>query len=193
MNFPDLIKGTDKPEGVFSDVPFSPLPGVAPITTIEVGEEVELRGYENQDDINWVAGNPIGVVMTFHNVLDDATVICTEHSFINMFWRFVTVESDEDHGHPVSGFREFGMEETNNGTYIYYVRAADRLTSHVDGFVADLINDKDDFFFAAADETWTTMMKDVKQFIEDKGGEVEPFDDTKEYAKRYPFNEDDCE
>ena len=88
----------------------------------------------------WSSPNPLGAIMhlDFYRVMgivprfltnvDDGTVVVSD--FTANHWRVYTVWTPTDHGHPVSGVREWGWKSEGTN-YIYYTRAADS-TDQVD-------------------------------------------------------------
>ncbi len=70
------------------------------------------------------------------------------------------------------------------------VRGADRLATPVDSGINTVFKD---FAFRLAGDTWKNLMGTIEDYINAKpGAEVEPFDKTKEYGTRHPYNENDC-
>ena len=62
------------------------------------------------------------------NNIDDGAVVVSDAT--STYWRVYTIWTDADHGHPVSGVREWGYK-VDGKDYIFYTRAADRLTKSV--------------------------------------------------------------
>jgi hypothetical protein len=158
-----------------------------------LGTSVGLEPYSTSDGTKWDSSNPIGAAMDFDNFMDTSTVICTEYNYNEMYWTFTTVNSLDHQGHFVSGHRQFGIEANSDGSYSFYLRGADRLGQFVD-FATNGFNSGADYLFnEAADATWKNFMSNLEKFIKSKtGAEVKPFDKNKDYAHRFPYNEDDC-
>ena len=157
-------------------------------------EKAEFMSYAAQDTNSWSSTNPVGSAMDFDTLMDTATVMCTEYSYSDMYWVFTTVHSVDHLGHPVSGHRWFGIEENSTGGYSFVVRGADRLSTWVDSAANVVLGLGGDFAFDLADRTWKNLMETIEKFINDKpGGDAKSFDKNKEYAKRYEYNEEDCQ
>jgi hypothetical protein len=74
------------------------------------------------------------------------------------------------------------------------LRGADRVGQWMDYAANNFVPTEDDYLFNhAADATWKNVMKNLEKFIKAKtGAAVNPFDKNKNYAHRFPYNEDDC-
>lgn len=147
------------------------------------GNISSFYAYDNDEKLTWYSTNPITAVMKFHVILpktygkgfDDAAVMCT--SFVpNQYWIFSPVETSDDHKHPVSGNRQFGLRKVGNA-YEFYIRGADRLTQYLDEAVGETEA------FAGADKLWSGFQKKLIAFIEQHEGEAE-VDDSKYVSKR---------
>jgi hypothetical protein len=87
-----------------------------------------------------------------------------------------------------------GIEANSDGSFSFYLRGADRLGRFID-YAANNYNPLgDDFLFnKAADATWKNFMSNLEKFIKSKtGAAVKTFDKYKDYAHRFPYNENDC-
>ena len=127
----------------------------------------------------WRSNNPLGTVMTFTVKLngapvDDASVVMSDYER-GRRWRFSTVWTPEGLGHPVSGTREFGMVDNGDGTWTFYTRGVDRLTSWADvvggagaSVVPGVLGQ-----FESADALWVEMMRRAKRELERFGGAAE--------------------
>jgi hypothetical protein len=160
-------------------------------------EKTTFMPYDSQDASSWNSSNPLGSAMDFQTPFDTATVIATEYSYDEMYWTFTTVTSFDHWGHPVSGHRQFGLEDNGDGSYSFVVRGADRLHTLFDlGANATLPSPGEgkDFAFDLADRTWKNLMESIEKFVKNKpGSDVEHFDKSKnDYAKRHEYNKDDC-
>ncbi|SDS98202.1 hypothetical protein [Winogradskyella sediminis] len=171
MNFTNLVVG--------GDVPY--------VT------DVTLEPYSDQDGITWNSNNPVGAAMDFDTIFDTSTVYCVEYNEDEMYWIFATVTSYDHQGHFVAGVRQFGLEPNGSGGYSFYVRAADRLGGVLDYVANGLSGDEEVLFTQAADKTWKNLMENTTALIQNQGGTVEEFDETKTYGARHPYDEDDCQ
>ncbi len=125
--------------------------------------------YNFIDDFNtWISDDPISTVFTIH-LPDDGSVICTDFEYGKRF-QFSTLnapgwlEGDSWDGfHPVSGNREFGIIDNNDGTIEFYTSAVDRATLpyHVLFQGAS---------YGMADEFWDCLLDTIKDFVNDNDG-----------------------
>ena len=144
----------------------------------------DLEAYPVNNDAaaewaKWGSNNPLGTVMTFTVKLngapvDDASVVMSDYER-GRRWRFSTAWTPEGLGHPVSGTREFGMVDNGDGTWTFYTRGVDRLTSWVDvvggagaSVVPGVLGQ-----FESADALWVEMMRRAKRELERFGGAAE--------------------
>jgi len=107
---------------------------------------------------------------------DDGSVICTE-SNLN-YWRFKTIRAPWSGTHPVSGTREFGIKQNNDGSYDLNTRGVDRFKSN---FIENISTAM--FFgnaFDGADSLWELMQQNMAQYINENGGSAD---------KRVPIKE----
>jgi hypothetical protein len=93
--------------------------------------------------------------------VDDGSVALTE--ITPDHWIFSTLWTPGDLHHPVSGNRWFGFQPTVAGEFIFYTRAADRLTTWVDEVAAETV-------FAGADSTWRSFQARLATFVNSNGG-----------------------
>lgn len=85
----------------------------------------------------WDSNTPLGAILgidlyVFTQLLgiDDGSVICSHHDITK--WRFSTLHTLLDSNHPVSGNREWGFKINDDGSYTFFTRAVDRVTSYID-------------------------------------------------------------
>jgi hypothetical protein len=90
------------------------------------------------------------------------------------FWRFVTLS-----GHPVSGTREFGIFQRNDGQWEVYTCGVDRVTFRVeDTFFQEMI-------FQGGDQVWEEFQGHVAYYVQSVGGTVTG---TPAFHKRYDWD-----
>lgn len=100
---------------------------------------------------------------------NDGVVVCSEYT--NSYWNFMTMEAPYDSSHPVSGTRQFGVEENSDGSYNLYMRGVDRFENGVLFDLLDLFSEipmvgpKDPFF--GADELWKHIQVQLNTFLND--------------------------
>ena len=78
----------------------------------------------------------------------------------------MTMEAPYDSEHPVTGTRQFGIEQNANGSYNIYVRGVDRFTSRIQEATLDIFTDP----FLFADSLWESFQDKTNQFINSNGG-----------------------
>ena len=102
-------------------------------------------------------------------ITQDGSVICSNQE--SRSWTFTTIESPEDWNHPVSGNRQFGLEQNPDGSYIFYTRGVDRVAERFDHFVGNT-----SFFpsaFEGGDEFWEDFQDNIQSFINDNAGQAQ--------------------
>ena len=75
----------------------------------------------------------------------------------------MTMEAPYDNSHPVSGTRQFGIEQNTNGSYNIYVRGIDRFQSNLQENVAYAIRLGNPFF--DADNLWESFQEKKKPLL----------------------------
>jgi RHS repeat-associated protein len=90
-----------------------------------------MSAYSSDDEKVWESNNPTSAVMRFRASpndygvpYDDLSVIASESD--PNYWLFSTASSFKDHGHAVSGTRQFGFTANDNGSYTFFTRGVDR-------------------------------------------------------------------
>lgn len=76
--------------------------------------------------------------------------------YSNNSWIFSTVYSEVDGYHPVSGNRKFGFTNNNNGTYTFFTRGIDRVSSNWNEFKNWVGSG-----FENADKLWKSLMSNI--------------------------------
>lgn len=128
--------------------------------------------YSGVDDTKlWNSANPKNSVISIDvKGPDNASVIASKYSTSG--WTFTTIYEPKNGEHPVSGNRDFGYTKNANGSYTFYTRGVDRLTSW-DGAAFNattgIFSDKG-VPFAAADALWTSFQKGVSDYVNLNGG-----------------------
>ena len=121
--------------------------------------------WDESDATRWVGDSPEKTVfrLTIHLAtlpVEYAAIVCSEHDPLH--WRFSTLETTWPVGqHPVSGTREFGIEEVEDG-FVFYTRAADRATF--------LPPPMDWAVFDGADRLWRSLQSLVADYVNTNGG-----------------------
>lgn len=126
--------------------------------------------YDKESLEKWASDDPLGAIMRFdirpagwnlNAGIEGGSVALTAQTPLS--WTFSTVRTDEDHGHPVSGNREWGLAPQEDGSYVFYARGADRPTGVVDSLVFVEV-------FEGADDLWTGMQARVADWVNEHGG-----------------------
>ena len=126
----------------------------------------EISTICQQETNLWNSSNPLGAIVKLDIPLNDGVVVCADYN--NEFWRFMTLEAPWDSNHPVSGTRQFGIEQMPNGSYNIYVRGVDRFTSNLQENAAYMVGLSNPFF--AADNLWESFQENINQFINNNSG-----------------------
>ncbi|MBC8137335.1 MAG: hypothetical protein H8F28_15755 [Fibrella sp.] len=130
----------------------------------------EFKPYDPEDAPVWTGANPLNAVVHIDmkvNVagyglnLDDGAVVVSEAAPDH--WIFSTIHTLGDGDHPVSGNRQFGFTSAPDGGFLFYTRAADRLTGLVDYLAADAA-------FGAADRLWKSFQNAIVSLVNGAGG-----------------------
>jgi len=118
--------------------------------------------YATADATQWNSNNPLGSVLSIELDLtpDSASVVTSDVS--NQSWTFSTLWTTRDHGHPVSGNRRFGYFEWN-GSLVFYIRGADRVTNAFDDFWSEEE-------FSGGDGLWKSFQSQLTRFVNTYGG-----------------------
>lgn len=121
-------------------------------------------GWDTENEARWLSADPLGTVVHIDiGGPDNGSVIVSLAE--PRRWRFSTLWTEVDAGHPVSGNREWGIRDNRNGTYTFYTRAADRLTTAPD-WAAGVVGVP----FCAADQLWKSLQEGVRTYVNDNGG-----------------------
>jgi len=126
----------------------------------------EISAICQQETNLWNSSNPLGAIIKLDIPINDGVVVCAEYT--NNYWKFMTMEAPYDNSHPVSGTRQFGIEQNANGSYNIYVRGIDRFQSNLQENVAYAIRLGNPFF--DADNLWESFQEKTKTFINQNGG-----------------------
>ena len=130
-----------------------------------VNKRTPQDAISTQETNLWNSDNPLGALIKLDIPLNDGVVVCAEYT--NDYWRFMTMEAPYDSEHPVTGTRQFGIEQNSNGSYNIYVRGVDRITSRIQEIVANAFLDNQ---FEKADELWESFQQKTKEFVNANGG-----------------------
>lgn len=103
------------------------------------------------------------------DMLNDGSVICVQKNTNS--WTFTTIEDNYNYAHPVSGNRQFGFETNSDGTYTFYTRGVDRLTSFIEAAVRDVAMFTSEIdMLNAANPIWVSFQNLVANHASNIGG-----------------------
>ena len=130
-------------------------------------------------------GNSLGSLMHI-NMINDGSVIISDYQNSTTpnaerhYFKFSTMATPLDFGHPVAGNREFGIYEdpNNNGEYIFYISAVDRAWDPTFNLVF-----KFGGAFKKGDELWENVQLNITNFI-NRGFGIAEFNPSKNITKR---------
>lgn len=120
------------------------------------------NGLDERD--KWASTNPLGAIIGIDLPADDGSVITSFSSADR--WTFTTIHEPMYGDHPVSGNRDFGYIVNSNGSYTFYTRGVDRLTSWAGTTLQEFTN----IPFNEADALWTTFQNSIDNFVKTNGG-----------------------
>ena len=130
--------------------------------------------YNSTEESIWNSDYYLGAIMRFDispfpGITQDGTVICSDQSHNQ--WIFTTIESPKDWDHPVSGHREFGLKQEDNGTYTFYTRGVDRVAESTDYFMGNLLSALTNGYiptaFDGGEALWESVMDNLMSFVND--------------------------
>jgi hypothetical protein len=130
-------------------------------------EDVSPSICEQESNL-WNSENPTGSIIYIDIPGDDGVVICSEYT--NSYWYFMTMNAPYAGNHPVSGTRQFGYEMHSDGSYNFFVRGVDRINSFFQELFIETFTNADQFL--GADLLWYTFQENLKNFVNDNGGQA---------------------
>ena len=122
----------------------------------------EFTPYDTNDSTKWLSSNPTGAVMKIDIAGPDNAAVVVSLSDAN-HWIFSTVETPDTGRHPVSGHREFGVRQGQDGAWYIYTKGADR-TSDTPETMFDFVS------YSAADRLWLSFQNKIESFVNAQGG-----------------------
>ncbi|MDO6807916.1 DNRLRE domain-containing protein [Zobellia galactanivorans] len=139
----------------------------------------ELSELCNQETDLWNQENPLGAIIKLDislyggpggNILANDGVVMVSEFNDGSYWRFITLEAPYDSAHPVTGTRQFGIEQLSDGSYNIYVRGVDRFSSRFQELGATAATLGEPFLFA--DNLWQSFQNKTNVFINSNGGKA---------------------
>ena len=124
--------------------------------------------YGNTDDeALWNSSSPTGAMLSIAIPGDYGSVITSFST--NNKWTFTTVHDHLNGNHPVSGNRDFGYVTNTDGTYTFYTKGVDRLTT----WYTDLAQKQPIEMLKPlynADLLWQSFQTGIFNFLDDHEG-----------------------
>jgi len=122
--------------------------------------------YSGVNETNlWNSANPKNAVVAIDiGAPDNGSVIVSNYN--SSGWTFTTIFEPMYGQHPVSGNRDFGFTKNSNGSYTFFTKGVDRLTS----LDLTIIQNATGIPFSKADALWTSFQKGVADFVNKNGG-----------------------
>jgi RHS repeat-associated protein len=144
-----------------------------------LGPGTAFKPFSDEDSHLWYSDNPLGAVMQFDGspfpiknkkivdyLSDDLTVVVTDYKVAERYsyWIFSTALTMKNGGHAVSGSRQFGIRENDNGGYTFWTRGTDRAHNLFDALISPVV-------FAGGERIWERLFENINSFINDNGGQ----------------------
>ena len=123
------------------------------------------NAYGINDGPTWNSTAPVGAAVGINLFGPDDGSVITTYSAPDR-WTFTTIHEPMYGDHPVSGNRNFGYTTNADGSYTFYTRGVDRLTSW-DGA---LFQDRTGIPFNKNDELWTSLQIGISSFVNNHSG-----------------------
>ena len=117
------------------------------------------------DNVLWNSTSPTGALIGIDMPLFDNGTVITSFSSSNT-WTFTTVYEPMYGQHPVSGHRDFGFVENANGSFTFFTKGVDRLTTW-DASAAQWMTG---IAFTSADALWTSFQTKISTFVDNNSG-----------------------
>lgn len=139
----------------------------------DYAEFTPYHWYGTDDTELWNSNNPLGSVIAIDIAGPDNGSVIVSSSSSNK-WTFTTIYDPKFGEHPVSGNRDFGYTANVDGSYTFYTRGVDRLTSW-EGVAAQNIPEIFGFNgipFSQTDKLWISFQSSVYSFVNNNGGKA---------------------
>jgi hypothetical protein len=123
------------------------------------------NGFGIDDNATWNSTSPKGAIIGIDLSGPDNASVITSYSSTDR-WTFTTIFEPKYGEHPVSGNRNFGYTLNDNGSYTFYTRGVDRMTSWDIAFAQAALN----IPFSSADNLWETFQNKITAFVQSHSG-----------------------
>lgn len=130
------------------------------------------NAYGINDTDKWNSTDPKGAVIAIDMPGPDNGSVITSYSSTDK-WTFTTIHEPMYGDHPVSGNRDFGYITNDNGSYTFYIRGVDRLTSwdvNAAQVAPEYFKEGTGIPFSQADALWTSFQNGIGNFVQTHGG-----------------------
>jgi hypothetical protein len=120
--------------------------------------------YADEDKIKWDQEDCSGAVLGIHIFPDNASVVVSRANATS--WMFSTIETPDNGEHPVSGHREFYIQE-NDGEWRFWIQGLDMFSTDVMG-----VSEPQEYAYKSAQILWISFQKIIENFINTNNGEA---------------------
>ena len=119
----------------------------------------------------WLS-NPLGSIISIDIPgPDNASVVVSQYQSSD--WIFTTIHDPQNADHPVSGNRQFGYTQDQDGGYTFFTRGADRITNNADELLGKILNlSTEPIQFEKADQLWDSFQDAVRDFVKSNQGQA---------------------
>lgn len=119
----------------------------------------------------WNSTNPKGAIIAIDLPGPENGTVITTYSSSDR-WTFTTIYEPMYGEHPVSGNRDFGYIHNPNGSYTFYTKGVDRLTSWYHSSFQEIpeMFGQNGIPFSSADALWKSFQNGIKNFVNGNGG-----------------------
>lgn len=123
----------------------------------------------------WASNSPKGALLDLDITgPDNATVITSRSS--GSEWTFTTIHDPLNGAHPVSGHRDFGYIVNSNGSYTFYTRGVDRLTTNftqaAESITSFINGGGNGIAFSETEKLWKSFQTEVASFVNNHNGQA---------------------